>query len=184
MLQDLFPFSQIVTFTSDPCRHLRDRQPERPREPSVKQRLPAAGAIQVGVIGRAKVCSGRTRLTLWWKGQLESQRGEELPKWLLSLPCLPLWNACVVIYERVWDSERGRSGTPAAPLCPEGWLGLSRLSLVRFCHVCMHAHTIGNPSQTEGRRKRCCCEADPGKKSEVSCFSGNIRKQQAGSSYP
>lgn len=47
----------------------------------------------------------------------------------------------------VWDSERGCSGTQQPLFVWWAVLGLRCPSLVRFCHVYMHAHTVGNPSQ-------------------------------------
>lgn len=71
----------------------------------------------------------------WWKGQLESLRGAELAKWLLSLPFLLAWRVAWLFM-----SVRGCSGTPAAPLCAEGCLGLSCLSLVLVLS-CIRART-------------------------------------------
>lgn len=46
---------------------------------------------------------------------------------------------CMVIYECVGERD-GAAVKPTSPLCCEGWAGLKCLSLVRFCHIYMHAH--------------------------------------------
>lgn len=102
--------------------------------------------IPAGVIGaEQKLAAVGPRPTL---GGKVSRRGREERSCLNGSFLSPFSHPGELAW--LFMSVRGCSGTPAAPLCVEGWLGLSCLSLVRFCHVYVHARTIGKPSQRCG----------------------------------
>lgn len=146
MLQDLFPSSHIVTFTSDPwlpshmlwewelvrlyAFYVLNAPLQWPKP--AKWLLSTAPVLRwFRLVSVRRESGGRGRGTELWldwltlgKGQLGGMRGEELPKWLFSLLFSP-WpgqRLCMVIYERVGERE-GLQWNPPAPLCCEGWAG-------------------------------------------------------------
>lgn len=162
MLQDLFPSSHIVTFTSDPwllSHMLWEGELVRLYASYVLSAplhwpKPAKWPLSTPPVLRwfrlvsvRRERGGRgTELWLDWltlrKGQLGGMRGEGLPKWLFSLLFSP-WpgqRLCMVIYECVGERE-GLQWNPPAPSLLRGLSWLRCLSLVWFCHIYMHAHT-------------------------------------------
>lgn len=169
MLQDLFPSSHIVTFTSDPrlpSHMLLDGELVRLcvfqvlnaplRWPGPAKWLLSTAAV----LGRFRLVSARGEqgvgVRVWgcgldWltlrKGQLDGMRGEELTKWLFSLFFFflsPLVGA-EALYGYLWACGRasGAAVKPTSPLCCEGWAEVPVIgSVLSYIYMHMQASTL------------------------------------------